>query len=574
MLHIHDKPSYVEHTQGGNPGDHEWHTRAQREEEPQFLVMPPQKMAVVHAVGDPDKVMHLVLPALYSAVHKLDSDLRRAGRDFRIGHLRARWPDVNTRPKSQWHGVWGLPVPGDTILLPQRFAHVQVELETWEYGTVAQMVHRGPGGEEGEDVRRLKAFIAENGYSLAGALEEEYLVGPEPEIRKTLIRFPVKHTKQRDQGTGFELSAPLDEPAATEDALAESPEGEHLYQEIKELEYRATQHPARDDILVLAENLVRQPDLEPERRRALPAKKQRNQPGENADSQPLADSTGDEIGSGPAADPVQLYLREIRAIPLLTAEQEIELAHRIARGDGEAAQEFVLANLRLVVSVARKYAGRGVSLLDLIQEGNSGLMRAVHRFDPTRGYKFATYATWWIRQAIMRAIADHGRTIRLPAYVSDAIGKITQVTHEITQEKERPATLDEIAGTVGIAPERVQEMLRAAQVPVRLQGQVGEEGEEKDLLNLLGDIEAPDPEEEAAHKLLKAELGTALDEVLTPREKMVLQLRFGLGDGHEYPLKSVGEVLGLTRERVRQIEAEALKKLRQPALTEKFRDYL
>ncbi|MBF6613248.1 MAG: sigma-70 family RNA polymerase sigma factor [Chloroflexi bacterium] len=274
------------------------------------------------------------------------------------------------------------------------------------------------------------------------------------------------------------------------------------------------------------------------------------------------------------SDPVRLYLREISAAPLLSGEQELELARKIGEGDVEATQKFVLANLRLVVSIAKKYVGRGLTLLDLVQEGNMGLLRAVHKFDPGRGYKFSTYATWWIRQAILRAISEQARTIRLPAHIGEAMGKIAHISQEISQRLGRPARAEEIGEAMGMSGARIREILRAAETPVSLDSPVGDEADENQLQNFISDDEAATPEEEATRELLKDQLETALEEVLTPREKIVLQLRFGLGDGHQYPLEKVGEHLGVTRERVRQIEAEALRKLRQPALTEKFRDYL
>jgi RNA polymerase primary sigma factor len=271
---------------------------------------------------------------------------------------------------------------------------------------------------------------------------------------------------------------------------------------------------------------------------------------------------------------VRLYLREISKAPLLKSDQELELAHQIVKGNVAATQKFVLANLRLVVSVAKKYVGRGLTLLDLIQEGNMGLMLAVHKFDPTRGYKFSTYATWWIRQAILRAISEQARTVRLPAHIGEALGKIKYITHELEQTLGRPPTAEEIGKATGMTGERIQDILRAAKTPVSLDATVGDESDDTQVRDFVHDTDAATPEESAVHELLKDQLDTALHEVLTPREKIVLQLRFGLGNGHQYPLQKIGEQLGVSRERIRQIEADALRKLRASALTRRFKDYL
>jgi RNA polymerase primary sigma factor len=272
-------------------------------------------------------------------------------------------------------------------------------------------------------------------------------------------------------------------------------------------------------------------------------------------------------------DPLWPYLRDIRDIPLLTAEQEVELAKRIERGDTEALQQFTLSNLRLVVSIAKRYTGRGLSLIDLIQEGNLGLMRAVQKFDWRRGFKFSTYATWWIRQAITRAIADKGRTIRLPAHVSDQLSKLNLARQRLTQELGRPPTDEELAPSLGIAPARVGELRRAARPAGSLDRPIGQD-EDTSLAELVVDHTLPGPEAAAYERLLKQEAQRALAETLTEREKLVLQMRFGLGDGHVYPLEKIGERLGLTRERVRQIEREALEKLRTTGVRERLRHYL
>jgi RNA polymerase primary sigma factor len=278
-------------------------------------------------------------------------------------------------------------------------------------------------------------------------------------------------------------------------------------------------------------------------------------------------------GTPAGADPVGQYLQDIREIPLLTAEQEVELAQRIEAGDTGALQQFTLSNLRLVVSMAKRYTGRGLSLIDLIQEGNLGLMRAVQKFDWRRGFKFSTYATWWIRQAITRAIADKGRTIRLPVHVSEALTKLNAAQQRLTQELGREPTDAEIGRALGVDVARVQELRLAARVPSSIDLPLGED-EETRIADLVADPDAPGPGDAAQERLLKEEAERALEETLTERERLVLQLRFGLGDGHVYPLEKIGQQLGLTRERVRQIEREALRKLRAPETVGRLRSYL
>jgi len=271
-------------------------------------------------------------------------------------------------------------------------------------------------------------------------------------------------------------------------------------------------------------------------------------------------------------DLVQTYLREIGNVRLLTTSQEIELAKRVEAGDAMAIQEFVLANLRLVVSVAKKYLGRGLSLLDLIQEGNLGLMRAVQKYDWRRGYKFSTYAVWWIRQAITRAIADKSRTIRLPVHMGEALSKMYSVTQRLTADLGREPAEEEIADALGTGMFEVQQALKATRTPISLETPVGEE-EEGELGDFIVDEAAKAPDERAYERILKDETHRVLEETLTPREQLVLQLRFGLGNGHVYPLEKIGEKMGITRERVRQIEAQALCKLRRPQISRRLSDY-
>lgn len=273
-----------------------------------------------------------------------------------------------------------------------------------------------------------------------------------------------------------------------------------------------------------------------------------------------------------ADDALATYLREIRPVPLLTAEQEIDLAQRIEAGDEEAMKHFILANLRLVVNISKKYQGRGFSLLDLIQEGNIGLMRAVQKFDWRRGFRFSTYATWWIRQAITRALAERSRTIRLPILMGQAITKVRDANERLTQKLGRDPIEEEVAEELGVTVSELDEMLRSSAAPVSLETPVGED--ETDVLgDLLPDENAIAPEERAFERTLKEEANHALEETLSHRERLVLQLRFGLGDGQVYPLEKIGEQLGLTRERVRQIENEALRKLRSAAATAHLKEF-
>jgi len=271
-------------------------------------------------------------------------------------------------------------------------------------------------------------------------------------------------------------------------------------------------------------------------------------------------------------DPVRMYLKEIGRVPLLTAEEEVELAKRIEQGDEEARRKLVEANLRLVVSIAKRYVGRGMPLLDLIQEGNLGLIKAVEKFEYRKGFKFSTYATWWIRQAITRAIADQARTIRIPVHMVETINKLMRVSRSLLQELGREPTAEEIAERMDMTPERVREIQRMAQEPVSLETPIGEE-EDSHLGDFIEDSDAPAPAEAASFTMLREQLEGVL-ETLTPREEKVLRLRFGLDDGRARTLEEVGQVFGVTRERIRQIEAKALRKLRHPSRSKKLKDFL
>ena len=271
-------------------------------------------------------------------------------------------------------------------------------------------------------------------------------------------------------------------------------------------------------------------------------------------------------------DPVRMYLKEIGKVPLLTPEEEQDLAKRMAEGDEEAKRRMAEANLRLVVSIAKRYVGRGMLFLDLIQEGNLGLIKAVEKFDYTKGYKFSTYATWWIRQAITRAIADQARTIRIPVHMVETINKVIRVSRQLLQELGHDPSAEEIAAEMNIPVEKVRDILKIAQEPVSLETPIGEE-EDSHLGDFIPDEDASEPSEAASFSLLKEQLMEVLD-TLTPREKKVLELRFGIVDGRTRTLEEVGKEFNVTRERIRQIEAKALRKLRHPSRSKKLRDFL
>lgn len=271
-------------------------------------------------------------------------------------------------------------------------------------------------------------------------------------------------------------------------------------------------------------------------------------------------------------DPVRMYLKEIGKVPLLSADEEIELAKRMEKGDEEAKKRLCEANLRLVVSIAKRYVGRGMLFLDLIQEGNLGLIKAVDKFDYTKGYKFSTYATWWIRQAITRSIADQARTIRIPVHMVETINKLIRVSRQLLQTYGREPSPEEIAKEMGISVEKVREIQKIAQEPVSLETPIGEE-EDSHLGDFIPDEDVPAPAEAAAFSMLKEQLVEVLD-TLTEREQKVLKLRFGLEDGRARTLEEVGKEFDITRERIRQIEAKSLRKLRHPSRSKKLKDYL
>ena len=280
----------------------------------------------------------------------------------------------------------------------------------------------------------------------------------------------------------------------------------------------------------------------------------------------------EDVENAKLDDPVRMYLKEIGRIKLLTPEEEQEIAKKMAEGDEDARKRMSEANLRLVVSIAKRYVGRGMQLLDLIQEGNLGLMKAVEKFDYTKGYKFSTYATWWIRQSITRAIADQARTIRIPVHMVETINRVLRTSHSMVQKLGREPTTKEIADELHIEESKVEEVLKIAQEPVSLETPIGEE-EDSHLGDFIQDDEASQPSEEASYTLLREQLEAVLS-TLTPREEQVLRMRFGLTDGKPHTLEEVGKEFDVTRERIRQIESKALRKLRHPSRSKKLRDFL
>ena len=296
------------------------------------------------------------------------------------------------------------------------------------------------------------------------------------------------------------------------------------------------------------------------------------------DDEELAKAEGIELEPGMGADgvaiddPVKVYLKEIGRVPLLTPDEEVDLAVRISNGDEAAKKRLSEANLRLVVSIAKRYLGRGMQFLDLIQEGNLGLIKAVEKFDYSKGYKFSTYATWWIRQAITRAIADQARTIRIPVHMVETINKVKKVSSQLLHANGREPSAEEVAEELDMPVDKVREIMRVAQEPVSLETPIGEE-EDSHLGDFIPDDDAPAPADAASHTLLKETLSSVLDS-LTPREEKVLRLRFGLEDGRSRTLEEVGKEFNVTRERIRQIEAKALRKLRHPSRSKKLKDFL
>ena len=290
------------------------------------------------------------------------------------------------------------------------------------------------------------------------------------------------------------------------------------------------------------------------------------------DDPEMVGDAGHDEGAILTDDPVKVYLKEIGTVPLLSSEEELELAKRVVEGDEKAKKRLSEANLRLVVSIAKRYLGRGMHFLDLIQEGNLGLMKAVEKFDYTKGFKFSTYATWWIRQAITRAIADQARTIRIPVHMVETMNKVRRVSGQLLHNNGREPTPEEVAEELNMPVEKIREIMRASQDPLSLETPIGEE-DDTHLGDMVPDGDALAPVEEASHVLLREQLMDVLG-TLTPRERKVLQMRFGISGGRPHTLEEVGKEFDVTRERIRQIEAKALRKLRHPSRSKKLKDYL
>lgn len=382
-------------------------------------------------------------------------------------------------------------------------------------------------------------------------LEKQY-----DEIFGRLLPKDLAYTDTDDGGCGAKDEPELEEDISSLDtAPLELDEMAEIHEDLAQI----PGSPELETSSILTLPAITSDDT-PHPRRANPRRRR----SEDADENNVHASDAGE------SDAVMTYLREIGRVPMITHEREIELAQRIEMGDRTAQKQFILANLRLVVSIAKRYVGRGLTLLDLIQEGNIGLIRAVQRYDWRRGHRFSTHATWWIRQAISRAVADKGRTIRLPVYVNTALNRIRRERQRLLQELGREPTELELAEATGLDPIRMVELQAAPGAPVSLELPVGED-EEQELGDVLADTESASPEDLATTQTLKDEVQRVLESVLTPRERLVLQLRFGLNNSQAHPLEQVGRELGITRERVRQIEAGALAKLRQPPVLDRLR---
>lgn len=408
-----------------------------------------------------------------------------------------------------------------------------------------------PAAKKGAD--RKKAKPAENGQGAGNAPTADELAGLKPdELKAELVKRLLARAGEKKQILTYsDMADYLDKYDLDKNAIDE------IYEELLSRDVEITTESAPEDFAMILDG---DDDDEPDDDGVVLTKS-----GEID-----VDAT---VPKGIAVDdPVRMYLKEIGKVPLLTAEEEIDLAKRMEMGDERAKQRLCEANLRLVVSIAKRYVGRGMLFLDLIQEGNLGLIKAVDKFDYRKGYKFSTYATWWIRQAITRSIADQARTIRIPVHMVETINKLIRVSRQLLQTYGREPTPEEISKEMGISVEKVREIQKIAQEPVSLETPIGEE-EDSHLGDFIPDDDVPAPAEAAAFSMLKEQLVEVLD-TLTEREQKVLKLRFGLEDGRSRTLEEVGKEFDVTRERIRQIEAKALRKLRHPSRSKKLKDYL
>ncbi|WP_083627993.1 RNA polymerase sigma factor RpoD [Hornefia porci] len=408
-----------------------------------------------------------------------------------------------------------------------------------------------PAAKKGDDHRKAKP--AENGQGAGNAPAADELAGLKPdELKAELVKRLLARAGEKKQVLTYsDMADYLDRYDLDKNAIDE------IYEELLSKDVEITTESAPEDFAMILDG---DDDDEPDDDGVVLTKS-----GEID-----VDAT---VPKGIAVDdPVRMYLKEIGKVPLLTAEEEIDLAKRMEMGDERAKQRLCEANLRLVVSIAKRYVGRGMLFLDLIQEGNLGLIKAVDKFDYRKGYKFSTYATWWIRQAITRSIADQARTIRIPVHMVETINKLIRVSRQLLQTYGREPTPEEISKEMGISVEKVREIQKIAQEPVSLETPIGEE-EDSHLGDFIPDDDVPAPAEAAAFSMLKEQLVEVLD-TLTEREQKVLKLRFGLEDGRSRTLEEVGKEFDVTRERIRQIEAKALRKLRHPSRSKKLKDYL
>ena len=408
-----------------------------------------------------------------------------------------------------------------------------------------------PAAKKGADHKKAKP--AENGQGAGNAPAADELAGLKPdELKAELVKRLLARAGEKKQILTYsDMADYLDKYDLDKNAIDE------IYEELLSRDVEITTESAPEDFDMILDG---DDDDEPDDDGVVLTKS-----GEID-----VDAT---VPKGIAVDdPVRMYLKEIGKVPLLTAEEEIDLAKRMEMGDERAKQRLCEANLRLVVSIAKRYVGRGMLFLDLIQEGNLGLIKAVDKFDYRKGYKFSTYATWWIRQAITRSIADQARTIRIPVHMVETINKLIRVSRQLLQTYGREPTPEEISKEMGISVEKVREIQKIAQEPVSLETPIGEE-EDSHLGDFIPDDDVPAPAEAAAFSMLKEQLVEVLD-TLTEREQKVLKLRFGLEDGRSRTLEEVGKEFDVTRERIRQIEAKALRKLRHPSRSKKLKDYL